>query len=53
MVNIHQHGGNHQNVGQFPVLAKKQAGDDCRNDKMQGEVYDLNCRALFAMAGHK
>lgn len=42
MIEIHQHSGQHQNVSWFPVLAKKQLDNDRRNDKMQGEVYDLS-----------
>jgi hypothetical protein len=42
MIEIYQHGRHHQNIGQFPVMAKKQQDDNRRNDEMQGEVYDLN-----------
>jgi hypothetical protein len=43
MIEIHQHSGQHQNVSWFPALTKKKLDNDRRNDKMQGEVYDLSC----------
>ena len=38
VVEIDQHGGHHQQIGELPVPAKKQGDDDRRNDEVQGKV---------------
>ena len=38
VIEIHQHGGHHYEIGPFPILSKKQGDHDGRNDKVQGEM---------------
>ncbi len=34
MIEIHEHRGDHDEVGQFPVPPEDHSGDDRRNDEM-------------------
>ena len=38
VIEVDQHGGQHDQIGFFPVVAEEDRGDDGRNDEVQGDV---------------
>ena len=49
MIEVDEHGGEHDQVSLFPILPKEDPRNECWSQKMQGIVYNcLNYHDIFA-----
>ena len=51
MVDIDEHGQDHQAINDLPAVSKEQAGDYRRDNKMQAQVENLACSLMVSIYG--